>query len=209
MTEIIPSVIANSFEEVKQKITQIDDLTAWAQLDIMDGKFVDPTTWKTADDLEMLDGKIRLDVHLMVVKPEDELKLWLSFVDRILVHVEATDHLAEIVEVFKGTPAKLGLVLKIDTPLDVLEDFATEISYVQLMSIDTLGYYGGKFDERIYDRIRQIKKTYPQIMVGIDGGVNLDNAFKLKEAGADNLIVGSAIWNSENIQETIKKFQAL
>jgi len=209
MVEIVPSIIAKTFEEVKQKIAQIDGLVKWIQLDIMDGNFVLPVTWNTADDLENLEGDVRIEAHLMIEKPEDELKQWMAFADRVLVHVEATDYLADIIESFDGAPIKLGVVLKIDTPLDILDDFVGKIEYVQLMSIDVLGYYGGKFDEVIYERIKTVRAMYPEMIIGVDGGVTLDNAPKLIKAGVDNLVVGTAIWESENIAEAIKQFQAL
>jgi ribulose-phosphate 3-epimerase len=207
--EIVPSIIAKTFEEVKQKIAQIDGLVSWVQLDIMDGHFVLPVTWRTADDLADLSGDVKIEAHLMIDKPEDELEQWTNFADRVLVQAEATDYLASIIESFAGGPIKLGVVLKIDTPLSVLDDFADKVGYVQLMSIGTLGYYGGKFDERIYERIKIVKATYPQIIVSVDGGITLDNAPKLLAAGADNLVIGSAIWKSGDISKTIKQFQSL
>ena len=145
----------------------------------------------------------------MVEKPEEELKQWMSFADRVLVHAEATDYLADIIESFDGAPIKLGVVLKVGTPLDILDEFVGKIEYVQLMSIDTLGYYGGKFDEKIYERIVKVRSMYPEMIIGVDGGVTLTNASKLIEAGANNLVVGSAIWDSKDISQTIKEFQLL
>jgi len=209
MAEIIPSIIAKTFEEVKQKIVLADDQATWVQLDIMDGKFVVPTTWDIPDDLENLDGKTKIEVHLMVKKPEEELKLWMDFADRILVHAEATDFLVTVAESFDGATTKLGVALKIDTPLSVLEDIYGKVDHVQLMSIDVLGHYGAKFDDRIYGRIIEVKKMYPEMKINVDGGITLDNAPKLIAVGADALVVGSAIWDSGDPKEAIKLFQSL
>lgn len=208
MAEIVPSIIAKNFEEIKQKVTQIDGLVSWVQVDVADGVFALPSSWMVADDLENLTGKVRIEAHLMIANPEEELKKWMSFADRVLVHVEATDYLADIIESFDGAPIKLGVVLKIDTPLDILADFVGKIEYVQLMSINNLGHYGSEFAEQIYERIKNVRALYPEMIIGVDGGVNLLNAPKLIEAGANNLVVGSAIWNSENVAETIKQFQS-
>lgn len=209
MAEIIPSIIAKNFEEVKQKVAQIDGLVTWAQVDIMDGVFVAKETWATADDLENLAGNVKIEAHLMIDKPEEELAKWVSLADRVLVHVETTDYLAEMIETIDGAPTKFGLVMKIDTPLAVLDDFVGKIGYVQLMSIDVLGSYGEKLDEEIYERIRTIKALYPELVVAVDGGVTLENAPKLIEAGAENLVVGSSIWESGDIAEVVKQFQSL
>jgi len=206
---IIPSIIAKTFEEVKQKIAQLDGLVEWAQLDIMDGKFVIPMSWDVAEDLETLDGKIKLEAHLMVKDPDETLVEWMNYADRVIVHAESAAHLADSLEVFDGTPARFGVALKIDTPLSVLNDFEGKINHVQLMSIDILGYYGAKFDEAIYERIREVREKYPKMEISVDGGVTLENAPKLLEAGANNLIVGSAIWDSGDVPGTISKFQAL
>lgn len=207
--EIVPSIIAKTFEEVKQKIAQIDGLVNWVQLDIMDGKFVRPVTWSLADDLENLDGRTKIEAHLMVSEPEEVLKFWMNYVDRILIHVESIDNVSEIIEVFEGKFVKLGIILKIDTPIDILNDFEGKISHVQLMSIDELGHYGAKFDEKIYDRIKTVRVKYPGITIGVDGGITLENAPKLLAAGANNLVIGSAIWESGDVTENIKQFQSL
>jgi ribulose-phosphate 3-epimerase len=209
MANIIPSIIAKSFEEVKSKLARIDGLTDWAELDIMDGRFVTPVSWDVPEDLLNVQGRIKLEAHLMVKEPEETLKEWMNYVDRVIVHAEATDHLADILEAFDGSPANFGVALKIDTPIDVLDDFEGKITNVQLMSIDTLGHYGAKFDDAIYDRVREVRAKYPEMKISVDGGITLDNAPKLVEAGADNLIVGSAIWNSDDIAATLKKFQDL
>lgn len=206
---IIPSIIAKNFEEVKQKVALLDGLVEWAQLDIMDGQFVVPTSWSVAEDLEMLPGKLKLEAHLMVNEPEELLKEWMNYADRVIVHVESTARLADMLESFDGSPAKFAVALKADTPIEVLEDFEGKIERVQLMSIDVLGYYGAKFDEAIYARIREVRAKYPTMNISVDGGITLQSAPKLLAAGASDLIIGSAIWNSPDIPAAIKEFQAL
>lgn len=209
MAQIIPSIIAKTFEEVKSKIVLLDNLVSWAQLDIMDGKFVLPISWDVAEDLETLDGKVKLEAHLMVKDPDETLVEWMNYADRVIIHAESAAHLADSLEVFDGTPAKFAVALKIDTPISVLDDFAGKIDRVQLMSIDVLGYYGAKFDEAIYDRIAEVRARYPEMIISVDGGVTLINAPKLLAAGATNLVVGSALWNSGDVATAIKEFQSL
>lgn len=209
MSEIIPSVIAKNFEEVKEKISQLDDFVSWAQLDISDGIFASPQGWGNADDLENLSGKIKVEAHLMVEKPEDVLKQWMSLADRVLIHLESTDYLADIIESFDGAPNRLGIVLKSDTPVETLEDFVGKVDYIQLMSVTTLGSYGGRFDDNIFERLKITRAIFPNVIISVDGGVNLDNAVHLIESGANHLVVGSAIWESSDPIKTIKQFQSL
>jgi ribulose-phosphate 3-epimerase len=175
----------------------------------MDGRFASPESWNVPEDLTNLDGKVKLEVHLMVREPEEILKQWMGFVDRVLVHVESTDHLAEILEGFDGSPSQFGVVLKLDTPIDILDDFAGKIDRVQLMSISELGHYGAKFEEISLDRVAETRNKYPAMRISVDGGINLENAPKLIEAGADDLVIGSAIWNADGIAGAIKKFQTV
>lgn len=209
MVEIIPSIIAHNFEAVKQKIARLDGLVGWAQLDIMDGRFVVPTTWDVAEDLKEIDGNIRIEAHLMIEKPEEVIKNWMEVADRVLIHYESTDYLDDIIEGFDNTPARLGIVINMSTPVEQLKDVNGKIDVIQLMSIDQTGYGGKELNEGIYEKIKTLRKLFPNVKISVDGGINLDNAPKLIAAGAQNLIVGSAIWNSENIEETIKKFQSV
>ena len=185
----------------------VEGLVAWVQVDIMDGRFVLPSTWATAEDLESLDGKTKIEAHLMVEQPEDILPEWLKYADRILVHYESTHIFPAIAESFTGHLVELGVSLNIDTPLDVLENLPENVKVVQLMSIDKVGYQGEKMNEEIFMRVKALRKMLPNVKISIDGGVNLENARALVEAGADNLIVGSAIWQAENVSAAIKELQ--
>jgi ribulose-phosphate 3-epimerase len=83
------------------------------------------------------------------------------------------------------------------------------ISCIQLMGIDHIGFQGQKFDEKVIEKIKTVRSKYPDILISIDGGVSLENAEKLISAGADRLIVGSAIFEAENPMEMVEKFKSL
>src|SRR3989344_1095702 len=213
---IIPAIIAKDFEELKTKLAQVEGLVFWAQIDVMDGVFVSPTTWREPADLEKINSAINLEAHLMVDKPENIIDGWLnSPVRRILLHYESTD--AETIKKLLGKIAdsgkSSGIALKLETPLwviDFLIDALKAISYkleaVQLMSISEIGYHDHPFEEKVLDRIKTLREKYPNVTISVDGGVNLENAHKILSSGADNLLVGNAIFKSENIKETIEKF---
>jgi ribulose-phosphate 3-epimerase len=82
-----------------------------------------------------------------------------------------------------------------------------DLTVVQLMSIATIGSYGAGFQESVLEKIRALRKKYPSVTIEIDGGVSLENAKTLIDAGVNNLIVGSAIWNAGDIQKTIQDFK--
>ena len=213
---IIPAIIAKDFEELKTKLAQAEGLVSWAQVDVMDGVFVPPTTWREPADLEKINSAINLEAHLMVEKPENIIDGWLnSPVRRILLHYESTD--AETIKKLLGKIADSGksggIALKLETPLWVI-DFLIDallatrysLTSVQLMSISEIGYHGHPFEEKVLDRIKILREKYPYVTISVDGGVSLENAPKILSAGADNLLVGSAIFNSGNIKEIIEKF---
>jgi ribulose-phosphate 3-epimerase len=207
MAEIIPSIIARDFAEVKKKIASVEALVTWAQVDIMDGRFVLPSTWAVAEDLYELPGQTKIEAHLMVEQPEDILPEWLKYADRILVHYESTNIFPAIAESFTGHLVELGVVLNLDTPLAVLENLPENVKVVQLMSINKVGYQGEDLNEEIFARIKTLRKMLPNVKISIDGGVTLENARALVAAGADNLIVGSAIWQASNVAVAIKELQ--
>ena len=224
---IIPAIIAKDFEELKAKLAQVEGLVSWAQIDVMDGVFVPArrslgaggpaTTWREPADLEKINSAINLEAHLMVEKPENIIDGWLnSPVRRILLHYESTD--AETIKKLLGKIADSGksssIALKLETPLWVV-DFLSEtllatrysLTSIQLMSISEIGYHGHPFEEKVLDRIKTLREKYPNVTISVDGGVNLENARKILSAGADNLLVGTAIFKSGNIKKTIEEFK--
>lgn len=211
---IIPAIIAKDFEELKAKLAQVEGLVAWAQIDVMDGIFVPPKTWDNPADLENISTAINLEAHLMVNKPENVIDRWLnSPIKRILLHYESTAHAEteKLIEKIRESGKEAGIALKLQTPLFVLDpliqDSRFKIRAVQLMSISEIGYHGHPFEEKVLERIKTLREKYPDVTISVDGGVSLENASKILSAAADNLIVGSALFKSDNIKETIEKFK--
>ena len=213
---IIPAIIAKDFEELQSKLAKIDGLVSWAQIDVMDGVFVPPTTWREPTDLEKINSAINLEAHLMVDKPENIIDGWLnSPVRRVLLHYESATHaqIERLIEKIRESGKEAGIALKLQTPLFVLDsliqDSRFKIRAVQLMSISEIGYHGHPFEEKVLERIKTLREKYPDVTISVDGGVSLDNAPKILSAGADNLLVGSTIFNSDNIKETVEEFNIL
>ena len=121
---IIPAIIAKDFEELKGKLSHIDGLVAWAQIDVMDGVFVPSVSWNNPEDLNDLNAAVNLEVHLMVSHPENSIDGWLhSPVKRILLHYESTnaDILAGLLKKISDVGKVGGVVLKLETPLWVVD----------------------------------------------------------------------------------------
>lgn len=212
--QIIPAIIGEDFAQVKEKLETVKGLVGWVQIDVVDGKFAEPETWgaRIGHNLHLWEpiGIPKIEMHLMVEKPEVVLDDWISaHVDRILIHAESEGDKSKMIEKVKKAGAQIGLVLKMETSIDVVAPHIKNLDVVQLMSIATIGSYGAPFDERVYDKMKALRKKYPDVTIEVDGGVNLENAAKLKEAGANNLVVGSAIWKSGGVEDAIAHFKRI
>ncbi|MDO8564862.1 MAG: hypothetical protein Q7R88_02610 [bacterium] len=147
------------------------------------------------------------EFDLMVHEPEgvigDYVKAGAS---RIVLHVESTKVLSEIIHEWQHSVI-LSLAASIETPLSVFADFAHHVKDFQLMGIAKIGAQGQAFDERVIERVRELKKLYPEHTITVDGGVSLETALSLLDAGATRLVVGSALFKSENIADTIEQLK--
>ena len=215
MAEIVPAIIARDSEEVKQKLALIEGAVEWAQIDVMDGVFTPPVTFNDPAALRDITTTVRLEVHLMVAHPENVIDAWInSPVARILLHYESTapEKLAELAAKVSAAGKEVGIALKLETPISVLDSLFQASSFkfhvVQLMGIAEIGYHGHPFDECVLDKIHALHEHHPNVIIAVDGGVSLKNAGTILEAGASCLVVGSAIFKSDNAKETIKKFQS-
>ena len=219
--EIIPAILPIDFADLNEKIEQILGFSKTVQVDICDGQFTPSPSWplrKPDDNFEKLakqeDGlpgwqKLNYEFDLMVNRPEEVVEQWVEAgATRIIVHIESRGDVLGALEKLVDK-AEVGLALNMDTPINTIEQYKGLISSVQLMAIDHIGFQGQKFNEKVLDRIEQIKESYPGLQITIDGGVSLDNAISLIEAGADRLIVGSAIFESDNPLDTLQKFKSL
>jgi len=208
MAEIIPAIIANDFNELEGKLSQVEGLVSWAQIDVMDGVFTPPTTFNNPSELNKLDTKINLEAHLMIDRPENTIEDWInSSVKRILVHYESTREIGALIKQIKKADKEVGIALKMKTELDMLDLFIANLDVIQLMGIDEIGYYGHSFNPIVLEKIKALHERYPNVTIEIDGGVSLDNAPQIIKAGAHNLVAGSAIFKSGNVEKTIKAFQ--
>lgn len=215
MTEIVPAIIARDIEEVKKKLALIEGAAEWAQIDVMDGVFTPPVSFNDPATLRDIETAVRLEAHLMVAHPEAIIDAWVdSPVARILFHYESTtpDALQLLIKRVNGAGKEVGIALKLETPVFVLDDFLhapRSTLYVQLMGIAEIGYHGHPFDERVLEKIRALHERYPDVIIAVDGGVNERTIPLIFGAGATRFIAGSAIYASNDPRKTIKTFKEI
>lgn len=213
---IIPAIMPKSFEDMRQKMAQVIEYVPVVQLDIMDGVFVPERTFPFFKEDEFYIDKIlrqeeslpywdRLDVELdlMVKDAHKDFDKYVAFgPKRIIFHIEAEgeydlfNNFLEAIDPYLKETIEFGVAISNNTPIEDVYSFVPNVDFVQLMGIENIGYQGEEFDERVIDRIKNLREKFPDLKISIDGSVNKDTILALKEAGADRFVVGSAIFNS-------------
>lgn len=214
-TLIAPSVLAADFANLQRDIEMINNSEAdWFHIDVMDGHFV-PNISYGMPVIEAIKKHATkpLDVHLMIEKPERFIEEFARIgADIITVHYESTVHLHRTLRQIKAAGCKAGVVLNLTTPVSVLEDILSECYMVLIMSINP-GFGGQKFEEITYNKVKKLRKMINEqgldTLIEIDGGVTDKNAKQLVEAGANVLVAGSYVFNSENPQLTVSELKKL
>ncbi|MDB5239344.1 MAG: ribulose-phosphate 3-epimerase, ribulose-phosphate 3-epimerase [Candidatus Parcubacteria bacterium] len=219
--EIIPAILPNDFAEIEEKTSYLKGWVKTIQIDVCDGQFVQNATWpyrKHDDSFEKIMHEeegfpgwdvFDFEIDLMANRPQDLVEAWVSAgAARIIIHAEATGDVAEAVNMLEGR-VEVGLALNIETSLDVIEPLREKINFIQLMGIDNVGFQHQPFDEKVLGRIKEARMKFPGMPISVDGGVSLETAPELMAAGADRLVVGSAIFGSDNIIQAVEDFKAL
>jgi ribulose-phosphate 3-epimerase len=212
---VAPSILAADFANLEREVKMINSSEAdWIHVDVMDGVFV-PNFSLGIPVVEALKrhAKKPLDVHLMIINPEHHIETFhRAGADHISVHVEVCKHLQRNIQQIKAMGCKAGVALNPHTPVIDLENIIAEIDQVIVMSVNP-GFGGQKFIEHTYQKVEQLKRmiiqTKSQAKIEIDGGVNLQNARKLLDAGADVLVAGNFVFTADKPEDVISQLKRI
>lgn len=210
---IAPSLLAADFTCLAKDIALVNDSQAdWFHMDVMDGRFV-PNISYGMMIIEAVKGLAQkpLDVHLMIVEPERYIEEFRAAgADVITVHYEACPHLHRTIQQIKDTGAKAGVALNPHTPVEVLTDILEDLDLILVMSVNP-GFGGQKFIYRTVPKVRRLKDMLIErnagALIEIDGGVGLQNAEVLLQAGADVLVAGSSVFKAPDPRDAIARLK--
>ena len=210
MSNIVsPSILSADFGNLANDILMLNDSNAdWVHIDVMDGQFVPNISFgmPVIDYIETISKK-PLDIHLMISKPERYIENFLKYNTKVLtIHLEACRHLHRAIHEIKTKGAMAGVAINPHTDVNHLDEIINDIDIVCLMSVNP-GFSGQKFIENSFNKVKKLKKIIQEkksnCKIQVDGGVNIKNAKKLINNGADVLVAGNFIFKSENPRENI------
>lgn len=212
-TLIAPSILSSDFGKVYESIEIINKSDAdWIHCDVMDGRFVPNISFgfPVLTAVKRVANK-PLDVHLMILEPENYLADFKKAgADILSVHIEASPHLHRTVNAIRALGMSPGVAINPHTSIDLLYEIIADIDVVCLMSVNP-GFGGQKFIENTYSKIDRLKNLIisrnSKAKIEIDGGVDFNNSAKLVNAGADVLVAGNTVFGAVNPGEAITKLK--
>jgi ribulose-phosphate 3-epimerase len=221
--EIIPAIMPKGFADITEHAERVKDFVIYVQLDLMDGEFVEAKSWPFFDKdkqsvRELMDGEIRLpfsdkvkyEFDLMVRTPEADLKKYVKLgANRLIIHANSIDKKGLFLEEIDRCGVEWGIAFLTTDNLSDAKDLIMKANFVQLMGIENIGYQGQPFDPLVLDQVRRVREIKPDVIISVDGGVNLDTARELASVGVNRLVSGSTIFSANAPEVAIEDLKRI
>lgn len=228
MTEVLPALLVEDFHELSEQLARVVNVASTVQIDMCDGKFVSSISWpmnaKDEGSIEAILSEeeglpfwdsLDFEFDLMVRNAHTQFEFFTRLgARRVVFHIEAEDkeefkEFLEGLDMYVKENIDIGLALNTATPISELAPFIPHVDFVQCMGIEKIGHQGEPFDERVLVQIQQLRVLYPELIISVDGSVNETTAPLLVKAGANRLVVGSALLHSYDMRETMRELENL
>ncbi len=215
MVKLAPSILSADFSKLGEEVATIEKAGAdIIHIDVMDGHFV-PNISYGATVMKSLVGKTNLpfDVHLMIENPDDYIDDFITEnTEYIVVHQETCPHIHRTIQNIRSKGIKPGVAINPGTSLSTLDFILEEVDLVLVMSVNP-GFGGQKFIESALQKVEALKSIKAMhnlnYVIEIDGGIGLDNAKKVIDAGVEMIVAGSAVFKADDIDKRVKEFKKI
>ncbi|HBF6541631.1 TPA: ribulose-phosphate 3-epimerase [Clostridioides difficile] len=214
MIKLAPSILSADFAKLLEDVRKVESAGCeYLHIDVMDGHFVPNITLGplVVKSLKKENINMVFDAHLMIENPDQYIEEFVKAgCDIITVHQEACVHLHRTIQNIKSHGIKAGVVLNPATPVDTIKHVLPDLGMVLLMSVNP-GFGGQSFIPCVLDKIKELKAIIDSqglnIDIEVDGGISPKNVAEVVQAGANVIVAGSAIFGSDDIQETVNLFR--
>lgn len=214
MTIVVPAILAKTQEEFFTKVnnSELRSIAPLWQIDVLDGSMFDHVSWFDAREVAKINDLPEIELHLMISNPLPIIEAWKKQVPtlkRAIIHAEIDRPVGAIVHRIHDLGLEAGLAINPETPIKLILDHLDEIQILLVMGVHP-GASGRQFGgESIIQKIKEIKNRFPELKIGVDGGINLANASEIVTAGTDQLCVSSALWETPDPKNVYQKLASL
>ena len=203
---LAPSILSFPLTDIRDLVYGLDQAGAPVlHLDVMDGQFVPPITFGADYVASMRDASNAIfEAHLMTLTPERHFEAFAKAgCNRILFHVEVTDHAPRLVQMLRDLGVSPGIVINPATPVEFALELGEEVDQVLVMTVNP-GWGGQPFLARSLEKVRRLRQEFPELLIEVDGGINRSTLLDARGAGANVFVVGNHLAKAESLEEEVQ-----
>lgn len=200
--QIIPSILVSTLDEFVRQLRRMEPFFPYVQIDVMDGKFVEGTSFAEVAKVPDIDTTLKYELHLMVENPLAEMQKWAANprVFRAIFPIEAKDDPKQCIRYARERGWQVGIVLSPDTPLSAVAPYYSLIDVVLFMTVYP-GKQGQPFVHKVKEKIKSFTSLPQRPLCSVDGAVNVSTIGALAKLGVDIVAPGSALTKAENVKK--------